>query len=148
MIGTNRRPWATLGVCLLLLVAAVAALNASAKPAAGDGVSPLREATTGLTIVPPPAVAPAPTTEPAPTFTPDEQRYLQVLHEQDEFEAEYPADGTLALIGGGICSRRAAGATVPDLVDWVDYHGYTSLASGWIVGTAVQELCPKAGDRS
>jgi hypothetical protein len=147
MAKTNLRRWATAVAGVLLLVSVLAALHGILEPQ----TEPLGEAgstvTVSLTAMPPPAIAPLPTTEPAPSFTPDELEFLQVLHEQDEFEAEYPADGALALIGEGICSRRTAGATVPDLIDWVDNHGYTSLASGWIVGAAVRELCPTAGGR-
>lgn len=146
MNNPDRRRWATAVVAVLMLVGALALMRAITEPAA----EPLGEAGSAakvqLTVVPPNPEA-SPTTEPAPTFTPDEQRYLDVLHEQNEFEPEYVPDGTLVLIGDGVCSRHRAGLTVPQLVDWVDARGYTSLAAGWIVGTAVRELCPKAGDR-
>lgn len=147
MIRSQFRRWAAAAAGLLLLVGVLAAMHGILEPP----VQPLGEAGSAvavrLTTMPPPAAVPMPDTEPAPKFTPAELRYLQVLHEQDEFEAEYQADGSMALIGGGICARRTAGDTVPQLIDWVDSHGFTSLASGWIVGAAVRELCVPGGDR-
>jgi len=103
--------------------------------------------TAELTIMPPPAAAPLPLSEPAPAFTDAELRYLQLLHDQDEFEAEYSSDASMVLIGTGMCFRIDAGETVPQLIDYLDNRGYTSLAAGWIVGSALQELCVPAGDR-
>jgi hypothetical protein len=133
--------------CLLLLIGALALFRATNGPA----VEPLNAAgsaaTAGLTVMPGPATAAVPTTEPAPNYTQAEVRYLQVLHERDEVESEYAPDGSMVLIGGGICARRDAGDSVSQLVAWVDGRGYSSLASGWIVGSAVREMCPPAGDR-
>lgn len=136
MTNTDRRRWATAVASLLALVAALVVFGAINEPAA----VPLNAAGSAAT-------AAVPTPEPAPAYTQAEVRYLQVLHEHDEVETEYAPDGSMVLIGGGICARRDAGDTVTQLVDWVDGRGYTSLASGWIVGTAVRELCPPAGDR-
>ncbi len=151
MTRTQRRPWAVLAVCLLIAAGAVIGLAASMKSAVDPTPRTLGEAgsvtTAGLTIVPPPAVAPLPTSEPAPTFTPAELRYLQLLHDQSEFEAEYASDASMVVIGTGMCARRDAGETVPQLIDYLDNRGYTSLAAGWIVGSALQELCVPAGER-
>lgn len=147
MIRTHRRT-AILALFLLAVASAMFAF-AAGEPAtdpaslgkAGSAV------TADLTIMPPPAVAPLPVSEPAPAFTAAELRYLQLLHDQTEFEAEYASDSSMVLIGTGMCFRIDAGETVPQLIDYLDNRGYTSLAAGWIVGSALQELCFQAGDR-
>lgn len=151
MTKRNRKPWIALGVCVILIAVALIGLNASATPPAGSPTRSLDRtgsaATASLTIMPPPAVAPAPTTEPPAAFTPAELRYLQLLHDQTEFEAEYASDASMVLIGHGLCAGRDLGETVPQQIDYLDQRGYTSLAAGWIVGSALQELCVPAGDR-
>jgi hypothetical protein len=149
MTRTQLRPWITLGVCVILIVAALIGLNASATPT-GNPTRSLDRAgsamTASFTVMPPPAVAPLPTSEPPAEFTPAELRYLQLLHDQTEFEAEYASDASMVLIGHGLCAGRDAGETVPQQIDYLDNRGYTSLAAGWIVGSALQELCV-AGER-
>jgi hypothetical protein len=151
MTNTNRRQWATAAVCLLVIAAALAVLRVTIKPAVEPSPSAAGEAgsasTVGLTIMPPPVTAPQPTSEPAPEFTAAERRYLQLLHDQTEFEAEYAPDASMVVIGTGMCARVEAGETVPQLIDYLDHRGYTSLAAGWIVGSALQELCVPAGER-
>lgn len=152
MTRTKRIPWtAVLVVCLLTMACGLFALTASMKPAVELGPAPLSQAgsaaTTALTIMPPPAAAPLPTAELAPAFTAGELRYLQLLHDQDEFEHEYASDASMVVIGAGMCASIDAGQTVPELIDYLDRRGYTSLAAGWIVGSALQELCVRGGDR-
>lgn len=151
MIRVHRRT-AILALCVL---AAASALFAFAGGEPAPDPAPAGETgsvvTADLTIMPPPATAPlpmsTPVSEPAVEFTPAELRYLQLLHDQDEFEAEYASDPSMVLIGTGMCFRIDAGETVPQLIDYLDNRGYTSLAAGWIVGSALQELCVPAGDR-
>jgi hypothetical protein len=151
MTNTNRRQWATAAVCLLVLVAALAVLAASTQPAIEPVQSTAGEAgsasTVGLTVMPPPAAEPQPTSQATPEFTAAELRYLQLLHDQTEFEAEYAPDASMVVIGVGMCARRDRGETVPQMIDYLYRRGYTSLAAGWIVGSALQELCVPAGER-
>lgn len=151
MLKRDRRPWITLGVSMLLMIVAVMALAGSMKPGTNHSAAPLREAGsvvgTDLTIVPPAATTPAPSSEPAPAFSLAELRYLQLLHDQDEFEPQYAADDVMVVIGEGMCWRIDAGQTVPELIDYLDNRGYTYLAAAWIVGSALQELCVPAGER-
>lgn len=147
MTKTDRRRWATAVASLLALAAALALFGAMNEPAAVPLNAAGSAATAGLTVMPGPATAAVPTVEPAPAYTQAEVRYLQVLHQHDKVEGEYAPDGSMVLIGGGICARRDAGDSVSELVVWVDERGYSSLASGWIVGTAVRELCPPAAGR-
>jgi Protein of unknown function (DUF732) len=148
MTRTQLRPWITAGVCVILVAAALIGLNAGAAPAGSPTLSLDRAGsatTTDLTVMPPPAAAPAPTTEPPAEFTPAELRYLQLLHDQTEFEAEYASDASMVLIGHGLCAGRDLGESVPQQIDYLDQRGYTSLAAGWIVGSALQELCAPGG---
>lgn len=146
MIRTDRRRWATALVCLLVAAAVIVVLKASTTPAA-DTTQPLDRAGSAvgvdLTITPPTP----PTTAPAPEFTAAELRYLQLLHDQTEFEGEYADDSAMVVIGTGMCWSIDAGQTVPELIDYLDNRGYTYLAAAWIVGSALQELCLSGGGR-
>lgn len=150
MIRSDRRRWATALVCLLVAAGAILVLRASVTPAA-DTTEPLNQAgsaaTVDMTIVPPPATAPLPIAESALAFTAAELRYLQLLHDQDEFESQYASDGDMVVIGNSMCWQIDAGQTVPQLIDYLDNRGYTYLAAAWIVGSALQELCLPGGGR-
>lgn len=150
MTRTQLRPWITLGGCVILIAVALIGLNASANPTGNSSRSLDRAGsavTASLTIMPPPAAARQPTAEPPAEFTPAELRYLQLLHDQTEFEHEYASDASMVIIGNGLCAGRDLGESVPQQIDYLDQRGYTSLAAGWIVGSALQELCITAGDR-
>lgn len=131
-------------VALVVMLTMIAGC-ATPEPAPASRVGSV--VTAELTIMPPPAVAPLPATEAPAEFTAAELRYLQLLHDQTEFEHEYASDASMVLIGHGLCAGRDLGETVPQQIDYLDNRGYTSLASGWIVGSALQELCVSGGDR-